>query len=305
MLATTAGIWGIADPQFLWGYGTLCTIGAIGVWQERRRVLGPPAAPRDPQPELGAYRLALMSGGPDRAITAAAAQLFGDGRLKGTGGRLTTAGKPSAPADPLEREVFETVAREPGLSAEQMRARVREGAAMAAMTEQMTRSGLLLEAAQVRRMRLLWIVPGLLAALGVAALLAGFGENGTVVALYAVVFAAVMAASRLIGARPLATNRGRRVLERQRREFAPRRRHPVADERVLMAALYGSGGLWLSDPATASALGVPREKESGAGSSGGGCGMGGCGGSDGGDGGGGGGGGGCGGGGGGCGGGGA
>ena len=83
MLATTAAsAWGITDAVFLWGYGSLCAVGAIGIWHERRRVLGPAPTSRDPQPDLSASRLALLSGGPDRAITAAAAQLFRDGRLR-------------------------------------------------------------------------------------------------------------------------------------------------------------------------------------------------------------------------------
>jgi len=277
MLGTTmAGTLGLTGAEFLWGYGTLCAVGAIGVWQEHRRVLGPTAAPRDPLPELGVYRLALMSGGPDRAITAAAAQLFRDGRLQGTGGTLRTAGELAVTAEPLEREVFETVARDPGLSVEQMHDRVREGATMAALSEQMTRSGLLLEAPHARRMRLLWIVPAVLVALGVAGVLTKAVDSGSVVALYALVAAAVMAASRLKRIQPFATARGRRILEHQRRESAPRRRHPVAGESGLMTALYGAGALWLTDPVTAAALRVPREDERiGGGSAGAGCGIGG------------------------------
>ena len=277
MLATTTiAALGITAEQFTWGYGTLCAIGAIGVWHEHRRVLGPAAARSDPQPELGVYRLALMSGGPDRATTTAAAQLFRDGRLQGAGGSLTTAGELGAAAEPLEREVFATVAREPGISVEQMHARVRDSGPMAAMTEQMTRSGLLLGASEATRMRLLWIVPGVLAALGVAGVVAGLSDGGSAIALFALVAAAVLVASRLKRMQPFATRRGHRVLDRQRRESAPRRRHPAASEGVLMAALYGGGALWFADPVTAAALGVPREQQhSGAGGSGAGCGVGG------------------------------
>ncbi len=262
MLAmTTAGTLGITGAQFLWGYGTLCAIGAIAVRQERRRVLGPAATGRDPQPELGAYRLALMSGGPGRAITAAAAQLFCDGRLDGADGTLTANGDLPMVADPLERAVFEAVRREPGLTVETMNARVRDGAAMAALNEQMTRSGLLLQAAEARRMRLLWIVPAVLAAIGLAGILAGADDGAGSVVSIILVAAAALATVRLIRIRPLATSRGRRLLERQRREKAPRRLRPAAGEIGLMTALYGGGSLWLTDPVTASALRVPREDE--------------------------------------------
>jgi uncharacterized protein (TIGR04222 family) len=284
MLATTtAGILGITGAQFLWGYGTLCAIGATAVWQERRRVLGPAATSRDPQPELGAYRLALMSGGPDRAITAAAAQLFRDGRLEGTSGALTASGELPPTADPLERAVFDAVRAEPGLSVEAMNGRVRDDASIAAMTEQMTRSGLLLEAPEARRMRLLWVVPAVLAAIGLAGILTGAGSGAGAVPVVAVlVTVAVLMTVRLAGNRPLATNHGRRLLERQRREKAPRRLRPVAGEIGLMTALYGGGALWLTDPVTASALRVPRENEHRGGDGGGWGGDGGWGGSDGG-----------------------
>ena len=243
LVTTTVGTLGFTDAQFLWGYGTLCAIGAIGVWQERRRVLGPATTRRDPQPELGPYRLAIMGAGADRATTAAAAQLCRDGRLQASGGTLTTTSAPALTDDALEREVLEAVAREPGLSIELLHARVRDSEAMAAMTEQMTRTGLLLEPAQARRLRLLWIVPALLAAIGVAGLLGGADDNaGSAYVLLAIVAAAVVATVRLVRVRTLATNRGQGLLDRQRRVNASKRRHPVAGEAGLMTALYGGGG---------------------------------------------------------------
>jgi len=273
---TSVGTWGLTNTQFLWGYGTLCAIGALGVWQERRRVLGPAATSRDPEPELSLYRLALMSGGPERAITAAAAQLFRDGRLEGGGGNLSVNGEPDPTADPLEREVFEAVRGEPGLSVEAMNARVQDGAVMAAMTEQLTRSGLLLEASQARRVRLLWVVPAVLAAIGLARMLTADGDSiGSFVVLLAVVVGAVLTAVRLVRVPPPATSRGRSLVARRRRESAPRQRHPAASEGVLMTALYGGGALWLADPVTASALRVPRERLPYGGGGYGSCGIGG------------------------------
>ncbi len=275
-MSTIEYTWGIAGAQVLWGYGALCAFGAIGVWRERRRVLGPAATNRDPQPELGPYRLALLSGGPDRAITAAAVQLFGDGRLKGDGATLTASGELPVTADPLERAVFETVRREPGVTVELMNARVRDSGAMTALTEQMTRSGLLLDAAQARRLRLLWVVPAALAAIGLALVLTGADDSGAPIeVLFGLVAAAVFATLRLVGIRSLATHRGGRLLERRRRESASRRTRPAAGEIGLMTALYGGGALWLSDPITAAALRVPREQEPNGGGGSGGCGVGG------------------------------
>lgn len=279
MLATTAAsTWGVTVAQSLWGYGTLCALGALGEWHERRRVLGPAPTRRDPQPDLDAYRPALLSGGPDHAITAAAAQLLRDGWLRGDGVTLSANGEPAATADALEREVFEAVRREPGLPIEEMHAHVRDSATMTAMTEQLMRSGLLLGGWDAARMRR-WIVPALLAAIGLVRILAGADDSaGPVAVLFALGAAAVLATVRLVRTRPLATNRGRSVLERRRSDVATKRLHPAVSEIGLMTALYGGGALWFADPVTASALHVPREKEPGIGGGGGGCGGGGCGG---------------------------
>lgn len=281
MLATTAAsTWGVTDAQFLGGYGTLCALCALGVRHERRRLLGPVPTSLDPQPDLDAPRLALLSGGPDHAITVAAAELLRDGRLRGDGVTISANGEPAATADALEREVFEAVRREPGLSIEEMHAHVRGSATMTAMTEEMTRSGLLVGGADAARMRLLWIVPGLLAGIGFARILTGVDDDATVAALFALVMVAVVATVRLVGNRPLATNCGRSVLERRRSDSAPKRLYPAASEIGLMTALFGGGALWVADPVTASALHVPREKEPSPGGGGlvGGGGGGGCGG---------------------------
>lgn len=270
LVTTAASTWGTTDAQFLWGYGILCALCAIGIWYERRRVLGPAPTSRDPQPDLHAYQLALLSGGPDHAITVAAAQLLRDGRLRGDGVTLSASGEPAATTDALEREVFEAVRHEPGISIEEMHARVRDGATMTAMSEQLTRSGLLVGGSDATRVRLLWIVPAVLAAIGLARIIAGVDDDGTVAVLFALVTAAAVATVRLVDNGPLATNRGRSVLERRRSDLAPSRLYPAASEVGLMTALFGGGALWVADPVTASALHVPREQEPGAGAGGGG-----------------------------------
>ena len=146
--------------SFSSGYGALCAATAVGVWQAYRQALGPPAGPLDPLPELGVCQIGLINEGPDCATTAAAARLYYDGLVRGENGTLAATGELDATAEPIEREVFETVSREPWLSVDQLRDRVRESPTMRALREQLTRSGLLLDASQARRVRLLWIVPG-------------------------------------------------------------------------------------------------------------------------------------------------
>src|SRR5687768_6506928 len=116
LITTTAGTWGITGAQFLWSYGALCAVTAAGLWQAYRQALGPPAGPLDPLPELDRGQIGVLNDGPDCASTAAAARLYYDGLVRGENGTLAVTGELDAPADPVEREVFETVRREPWLT---------------------------------------------------------------------------------------------------------------------------------------------------------------------------------------------
>jgi uncharacterized protein (TIGR04222 family) len=289
LVTTTAGTWGITGEQFLWGYGLLCVAAAIGVWRAYRQALGPPAGPTDPLPDLSIGEIGMLSGGPGCAITAATARLYHDGLVNGTTGTLAATGELDATADPIEREVFETVTREPWLSVGQILERVRDSATMRTLSEQMTRAGLLLDGPQARRVHLLWIAPALLTAIGVLRVLAGVANDQAVLVLFAMTGAAGLATARLVALRPVATRRGQDILERLRGERESLLRQPAASQSALTAALFGAGALWLAEPAIASALGVPREEDlstgtsgtsggGGGGGCGGGCGGGGCGG---------------------------
>lgn len=281
MLTTTAaGTWGITGAQFLWGYGTLCAASAVGVWQAYRQALGPPAGPTDPLPDLSVSELGMLNQGSGCAITAATARLYHDGLLQGTSGTLAVRGELEATADPVEREVFETVSREPWLSVGQILERVEESATMRSLTERMTRAGLLLDEPQDRRIGLLWIVPALVTLLGVARLLAGLAAGRPILVLAVMTGVAALATAWLFALRPVATRRGQDMLKRLRGERESLLRQPTAAQSALTAALFGAGTLWLAEPAIASALGVPREEDpthTGSSGGGGGCG-GGCGG---------------------------
>lgn len=139
---TSAPLWGITGPNFLWAYGAAAVLAAVAVgW--RRWVLraGGDAAAVD---DLGTYELALLSGGPQLAITSAAAQLHEDGllRIGSDEGTLEVAGELEPHCDPLERAVFETVARQPGMTSEAMRVEVATGELVSGMTAQLTSDGL-------------------------------------------------------------------------------------------------------------------------------------------------------------------
>ena len=277
MLTATSATWGITGEQFLWGYAALCAATAIGVWHAYREALGPPAGPTDPMPELSIGEIGLLSDGPGCAITAATARLYHDGVVHGTSGSLSIVGELEPTADPVEREVFDTVGREPWLSVGQILDRVRDSATMRTLTEQMTRAGLLLDETQARRIRLLAIVPALVTVIGALRILAGLAEDRPVLVLLAMTAVAGLATVRLATLPLNATRRGQDILQRLRRESESLLRQPTASRGALTAALFGAGALWLAEPAIASALGVPREHHSGAAGGGGGCG-GGCGG---------------------------
>ena len=288
LVTTTAGTWGITGAQFLWGYGALCAATAAGMWHTYRRALGPPAGPLDPVPELPVCQIGLLNEGPDCATTAAAARLCYDGILRAEDGTLAATGELDATADPIEREVFATVSREPRLSARELRDRVANSATMVMLREQMTRAGLLLDEPQTRVLRHLWIVPALVTALGILRIVAGVADGRPV--LWLAVMTAVAGLATvwlattmwLISLRPGGTRRGRDMLERLRRHRGDRTfllSQASAGQIALAAALYGAGTLWLAESAIASALGVPREEDPSVGSHGGG---GGCGGGDGG-----------------------
>ena len=281
LVTTTAGTWGITGAQFLWGYGALCAATAVAVWRTYRRALGPPAGPLDPLPELPACQIGLLNDGPDCATTAAAARLYYDGLVRAEDGTLAAAGELDATADPIEREVFETVTREPWLSADQLRDRVADSATMRMLREQMTRAGLLLDEPQARVVRRLWIVPALVTALGIVRIVAGVADGDPI--LWLAVMTAVAGAGTvwLVTLRPGTTRRGHDALERLRAHRGDRTfllGQASASQTALAAALYGVGTLWLAESAIASALGVPREEDpslvSGSGSGGGGCGSG-------------------------------
>jgi len=275
----TATTWAITSPQFLWGYGVLCLGAAIGVWQQWRRALGPAERGNDPQPDLGVYKLAMLGGGPQLAITTAATKLHRDGLLEAGpfDGTLVVSGELEPGADRLERALFHTIKHDPCLTTATMRAQLEDSEPVRWMREELVDAGLLLDDSRSALLRRLWLAGGLLALLGIARIVAGALDDAAVGYLVVMVFAVVCATFWLAMRRPFATSRGSAILKRQRQERDDLRRHPVAGESVLTAALFGGGALWLADPAIASSLGVLREQDRGwsGGGSGHGCSAGG------------------------------
>jgi len=263
-MLTMGTTWGLSSAQFLAGYGALCVAVAAAVGWQWRQAIGRRERSSDPLPELGVYELALIGGGPQLAITSALTRLCRDKllRIRQREGTLKVAGAIEPTAEPVEGAVFEAVRRQPGISTFALREEIRHSDVLASMSERLTQAGLLLDDAQAARLRRLWIAGAALAALGIARIVAGLSNDAAIGWTAAMVLLVAVATIWLVRQQPLATNRGRDVLRRLRSERDDLRRHPAASESVLTVALFGGGALWLADPATASALGVPREEES-------------------------------------------
>jgi uncharacterized protein (TIGR04222 family) len=284
----TQPTWGMSGPEFLWLYGALCVAATIWVVVWRRAAGGP--VPPGADPDLGIHELAMLGGGPQLAITSAATQLMRDGALRRgpSDGLLEAAGELPEDADPLERAVFETVARRPGMSVDAMRAEVVKSDVLLTMKAELVAAGLLLSDGAARLLRWRWLIGAALAALGAARLWAGVDGDDPVGFLLVMVMIVCYSTQDVFRNRPVATRHGDAIVDRWRAECGDPKTQAVAGDRALTAALFGGAALWFAEPDIASALGLPIEQQGsgrggggsgGCGSCGGGCGgCGGCGG---------------------------
>lgn len=275
MTTTWTAVWGITDTQFLAGYGVLCLAAVIAMWQGWRHAIGERAGSKDPQPDLGVYKLALLGGGTQLAITTAATQLHRDGRIAAgpVAGTLETRGELELDADALEHEVYEAIRREPRITPREMREQVAGSEAMRALRSELEWFGLLPSQAQTVLVRRLRLLGAAVVAIGAARIVAGLGAGAGVGMVAALTFVAICA-TWLIRRPPEATNRGSAIVARRRSARSNLRRHASASDSVLATALFGGAALWVAEPGIAATLGVPRESGRGGGN-GGACGAGG------------------------------
>jgi uncharacterized protein (TIGR04222 family) len=256
---TAPSTWGVTAPQFLRLYGGLCALSGLWAWIRWRGAMRPRPSGGTPRP-LDLYDLALLGGGPQLAITTAATRLHRDGILcVGWMQTLEVHGEPD-PVHPLERDVLRAVRRDPGLWVSELRAEVGGGDAIRSMTSDLTDAGALLDGTAAARLRRLWLVGLALAALGAIRIAAGVADRAPVGVLSVVVGAVALATCALARMRPVATARGRALVERRRREHQDLRHAAPGGDSALIVALFGGGALWVCAPELAGALGVPRDQ---------------------------------------------
>src|SRR5918997_5069633 len=261
MVTAAVDTWGIGDQQFLTFYGVLCVLVTARLTWEWRRVIGHRDRSCDPHPQLGLHKLAMLVGGPQLAITTIAAKLRQEEYLReGDEPRTLVAdGHLPTAADPLEREVLGSVHRSPGISAEALRRELADSEPVKRVREELTQAGLLVEESAAKRLRRLWIFGGLLAALGIARLIAVWSDGAEIGLLTIVVAAVVLATYRFVRTPVLLTARGRAFVRDERRRRPELRDGSSSSDFPYAVALWGGFALWGVDPEFASTLGVPRE----------------------------------------------
>lgn len=261
-IATT---WGISANQFLWFYGGLCAVVSAAIWRQRHRALGAQTRSKDPTPNLGIYKVAMLNGGAQLAISTALTKLYCDGVIRGgvESGTHVVDGELPADADRLERAVFEAIRHDPGISTQALRAELAESEPINWLASELTEVGLLVEEGTRRRLRWLWLWAAVVALLGAARIVAGLQAGGAVGYLAILVGGVIFATVWLARQPTHATARGREIVRAERETHDEIGRVPRAGESVMAVALFGGAALWMADPAIASAIDVPREDSSG------------------------------------------
>jgi len=269
-MISTGTTWGLSGPTFLWLYAGLGVAIAVAIRLQWQRALGP--RPSADSVDLDAYRLAMINGGPQLAITAAAARLQKDGALHAGSGTRTLAvgGELDEAADGLERAVYTAVEREPDIRTSTLRVELEDSEPIKRLTSRLTDAGLLVRpevSAKLRRLSLLGVG---LVLFGAAPSWAGTANDAPIGYLAILVIAVAGATYWLLRQKPWATARGRGLLSRQRNKRKDLEGGGMGAEFPLAIALFGGAALWAVEPAIASAWSVPREGGSGWSSGGGG-----------------------------------
>jgi uncharacterized protein (TIGR04222 family) len=268
----TGTTWGLTGAEFLWLYAALSVVVAVTIRWKWQQALGP--RPHADNAVVDAYRVAMLNGGPQLAITAAATRLHKDGVLRdGEGSRtLVVDGRIESNADTLEWAVVQAVEREPNIKTSVLRRELEQSEPVKRLVTRLADVGLLVKPEVSAKLRRLWLWGAALVAFGAIRIWGGVVDDAAVGYLVVLVIAVAFATVWLAFQRPWATARGQALVARQRTSRRDLRTGGGVSDLHLAVALYGGALLWTAEPAIASAWNVPRESE--ATNRGGGCGGG-------------------------------
>jgi len=261
--SAAADTWGLDGPAFFGLYLAICALGASVAWLRWRSVFGPPRETNDPTPEISAYKVAMLTGGPRLAVIAAATRLHRDGALI-TGPRprsLIVGGDLPPGSEQLDSDVYDAVRREPGITASSLRRALDGSPELVAMAAELELAWLLADRPRAAALRRdLAIAGGILVVVGIARIAADASTHPERLApLGAAVVVLALGTVRVTRRMSYATSYGADLLRRLRKQRRNRAVPPHAGESVMAVALFGAGALWLADPSIAAALGVSRE----------------------------------------------
>lgn len=284
--------WGISGPTFLFLYAVLAAAVLIASIKVRRTIAGSsrdePVSAIARQPHDVAY----LNGGAELAVVSALTALRLRGAIWSTRGNAQRVPHADPGSDGLERALYSAI----DAPTHRKRIPTNRGvaAALAVIEKRLSDAGLLLSAAQRRRIRGVgwWMLA--VAGLGLVRLLAGIANAKPVGLLVVALLIVTVIAVVLMSTAPRRTRLGDKTLAALRTDnhaLHPNERPDWAVYGPLGAALgiglFGMSAVWASDPALAGELAVQRiatsggsDGSSGGGDSGGssGCGGGGCGG---------------------------
>lgn len=155
MIGVAANTWGISGGDFLLIYSALCLACFVVVWLRRQQLIQPGPLPQ--KYRLDECELAMLNGGADLAVTVAGAALGRMGAVvPGQKRRLEVRHRPASHANPIERELFETLADQPSLSIRKLKRELRHAPVVTQVQDRLVARGLLIDPRRARRLAQVW-----------------------------------------------------------------------------------------------------------------------------------------------------